>query len=112
MEENTRFISFKCKLELSIYSFLLPLIFICYRFFRDDLVEICKQKKHFKILKYNLPYLFYLNLPKIFSIICILIVTSNAKGENNSSRDTLIIKNYHVIVEKQKRKKAFLLLFF
>ena len=108
---NLNFVSFKCKIKLSIYAFLLPLIFICYRYFRDELFEIIKPTYSFKFLKYNMPYLFYLYLPKIFSIIFILIIKSNAKGEMNSSRDTLIIKNYRIIIESQKRKKAFLFLF-
>ena len=112
MEENERFISCKCKLQLSIYAFLIPLLFICIRYFHDELFEICNPKKSFKILKYNLPYLFYLYLPKIFSIICILIVKSNSNGENNSSeRISLSIKNYHINVVKEKRKKVFILFF-
>ena len=111
MEKNDRLISCKCKLQLSVYAFLLPFIFICYRFFRDELFAISKPEESFKILKYNLPYLFYLYLPKILSIICIEIVKSNAKGETYSTRETLVIKNYHITVESQKRKKVYLLLF-
>ena len=113
MEEKVRFISCNCKLKLSIYAFLLPFLFICIRFFRDESFEISEPRKSFKILKYNLPYLFYLYLPKIFSIICIFMVKSNAKVETNSSERTssLITKNYHINVEKEKRKKVLYLFF-
>ena len=110
MEENPRFISCKCKLKLSIYAFLLPFLFIFIRYCRDESFEISNPPKSFKILKYNFPYLFYLYLPKIFSIICILIVKSNAKGEADSSQRTSL-KYYHINVEKEKRKKALLLFF-
>jgi hypothetical protein len=111
MEEKFRLISCKCELKLYIYAFLLPFLFICIRYFRDESYEICKPKYAFKILKYNLPHLFYLHLPKIFSIICILIVKFNARGESISSEENLIIKNYHITVEKRKKKKVILLLF-
>ena len=110
MEEDERFISCKCKLKLSIYAFLLPFLFIFIRYCRDESFEISNPRKSFKILKYNFPYLFYLYLPKIFSIICILIVKSNAKGEADSSQRTSL-KNYHINVEKEKRKKVLLLFF-
>jgi hypothetical protein len=63
------------------------------------------------ILKYNLPYLFYLFLPKIFSFIFILIIKCNTKGESNSSNENIVVKNYHIAVEKRNKKKFLSLIY-
>ena len=104
MEEKVGLFSCKCELKISIYTFLLPLLYICIRYCHDEIIERSKPEVSFKLLKYNFPYLFYNYLPKILSIFCILIIKSNAKGEISSSNKNIIIRNYHITVEKENRK--------
>ena len=111
MEEKIGLLSCKCDRRISIYAFLLPILFIFVRYCHDEIIDRCKPELSYKLLKYNFPYLFYNYLPKILSIFCILIIKSNAKGEISSSNKNIIIRNYHITVEKENRKK-FLLLFF
>ena len=110
MEEKVRLLSCKCQ-KISIFAFLLPLSYIFINYFNDEIIERCKPKLSFKLLKYNFPYIFYNNLPKVLSILCIFIIKSNAKGEASSSEQNRISRNYHIIVQNENRKK-FLVLFF
>ena len=64
-EKKAKCVSFNCKF-ISLYAFLLPILYIGIRYFHDEVFHLCKPKDSLKILKYNLPYLFYLFLPKIF----------------------------------------------
>ena len=112
MEEKIGLLSCKCDRRISIYAFLLPILFIFVRYCHDEIIDRCKQELSYKLLKYNFPYIFYNNLPKVLSILCILIIKSNAKGEASSSEQNRISRNYHIIVEKENRKKFLLLFFF
>ena len=109
MAKKARFVSFKCDLKLSIYSFSLPLFFICMRYFHEDLYHAYEPLESLKLLKYNLPYLFYCFLPKILSIFFIFIVKFNTKGESNILNENK--KIYHIMVEKKNRKKILLLIY-
>jgi len=112
-EKKFKFVSFNCKLKSSFYAFLLPFLFIAVRYCNDEvfhLYDSIKKKDNLKILKYNLPYLFYFFLPKIFSLIFILIIKSNIKGDD-SSNENLVVKNYHIAVEKRNKKKFLLLIY-
>ena len=112
MEGKQGYASCNCKLNLSYYAFLLPILYICIRYFHEEEYHICKPYNTLRILKFNLPYLFYLFLPKILSIIFILIVKSNTRRESiSSANDNIIIKNYHIAVEKGNRKKILLLIY-
>ena len=104
MEEKTGLVSCNCELKISVYTFLLPLLFIFVRYFRDEVFDRYKPEFGYKLLKYNLPYLFYLYLPKLFSIIFILIIKYMSKGETSSSNNNIRITNYHITVEKKKRR--------
>ena len=99
------------KIHLAIFVFPLSYVLIC--FLHDKMFLFSKPINTFKILKYNLPYLFYLYLPKIFSIIIILIIKSNIKNENglelNNNRTT-ITKNYHIVTINRYGKKMILYL--
>ena len=99
-------ISFSCHTKLSIYPFLLPILFMIIRFFNDKIFELSKPK--FKILKYNFPYLFYNYLPKILSIILIPIIKYNT---SHSSGHIILSRRYHFIKESENRKKLFLIIF-
>ena len=67
-ENNSKLVSFNFKLK-SAYGFLLPFLFIALRYCRDNVYHLNKPEESLKILRYNLPYLFYLFLPKLFSFI-------------------------------------------
>ena len=60
MEEKTGLVSCNCELKISVYTFLLPLLFIFVRYFRDEVFDRYKPEFGYKLLKYNLPYLFYI----------------------------------------------------
>ena len=103
MEEKVRLLSCKCE-KISIFAFLLPLSYIFINYFNDEIIERCKPEFSFNLLKYNFPYIFYHNLSKVLSILCILIIKYNAKGETNSSEQNRISRNYHIIIEMKKGK--------
>ena len=107
-EKKFNFVSFDFKLK-STYAFLLPFIFIAIRYWHDEVFHLCEPKEKLKMLKYNLPYLFYLFLPKILTFIFILIIRCNTKGESNSSNENIVVKNYHIVVEKRNKKKFLLI---
>ena len=110
-EQKTKFVSFNFKLKLSYFAFLLPFLFIVMRYCRDEVFHRCKPSENLLTLKYNLPHLFYLFLPKIFSFIFILIVKFNTKRETSSSNENLVVKNYHIATEKRNKKKSLILIY-
>ena len=111
MVEKASFIKCNCKSNLSYYPFLIPIIYIFFRYFRDQLFEISRPENSFKILRYNLPYLFYLYLPKVLSIFLISIIKSNTRSETDSQEQNIVLKNYHFIAQNKNRKKFFLLIY-
>ena len=111
MSEKKSYISYDCKAKSSIYPFLIPILFFFIRYFHDKLYEESRPVKSYKILKYNLPFLFYLYLPKILSIILIPIITFNTRGESGSINQNIGFKNYH-IMSVNKNKKKMILLFY
>ena len=109
MEEHRRKkCIFSCYTQkISFYPFLLPILYMFFRYCKDQIIEV-SSPKNYKMLKYNLPYLFYLYLPKIFAIFIIPIIIYKTKGtEGDSNRATKI---YHVIsIQKNKRKMLLLI---
>jgi len=75
-----------------------------FRYFRDKFFEISNPELSFKILRYNLPYLFYLYLPKVLSILLIPIIKFNSKGETDSGEQNILLRNYHSIAKHKNRK--------
>ena len=110
-EENSKVVSFNFNLKSSAYAFLLPFLFIAIRYCHDEVFHLCKPEEGLKLLRYNLPYLFYLFLPKLFSFIFILIIKFNTKGETNISNENIVVKNYHIAVKKRNKIKSFLLIY-
>ena len=111
-EKKSKFVSFNFKLKSSAYAFLLPFLFIVIRYWHDEVFRLNKPKDYLIILKYNFPYLFYLLfLPKIFSFIFILIIKSNIKRECKSSNENIVVKNYHIAVEKRNKKRFLILIY-
>ena len=112
-EKNSHsFITCNCNGKLHITLFLLPISFIILRFIHDKIFFLIKPEGSYKILKFNLPYLFYLYLPKIFSIIFIFIVKLNIKKEKSEKfLNTTTTKNYHIVKKHEYEKKMIILLF-
>ena len=104
-QEKKLFISCNCKSNYSFYPFLLPIIFMVLRYIHDEIIELYEPKKSFKLLRYNLPYLFYLFLSKIFAIMLIHIIKFNTKREGDPNQNNVIIRNYHKNVINVKKKK-------
>jgi drug/metabolite transporter (DMT)-like permease len=77
----------------------------------DKLFLFASNLKSFKILKYNFPYLFYLYLPKIFSIIFVFITKSKIKSESNIVERNTTTKNYHIMKINEYEKRMFFILF-
>ena len=111
MNESKSLISCNCKTKCAFYPFLLPILILFIRYFHDKMIEESKPPENFKILKYNLPYLFYLFLPKIFSFILILIIKLKIRGENTNPEQNLQLKKYHIFTENKNRKKVLLLFY-
>ena len=110
MKQKESYISCNCKNKCSLYPFLLPILFMIIRFCHDKFIINGKPEESYKILKYNLPYLFYLYLPKVLSIILIPIIKFNTKGEAVTNEKNIIKKKYHLVRENESKRK--LLLFF
>ena len=111
MSEKAPCMKCSCKSKLSYYPFLIPIIYMIIRYFQDLLFEEAEPKKSFKILRYNLPHLFYLYLPKVLSIFLIRIIKFNTKGETDSEEKNIVLRNYHFIIKHKNRKKFILLIY-
>ena len=112
MNENKSYISCDCKTKSSKYPFLLPILFFFIRYFHDKLFEESKPYLSYKILKYNLPLLFYLYLPKILCVIFVPIVKFNTRGESISNNQNIRLKkNYHLMIKSINKKKILLLFY-
>ena len=111
MNEKEPCIKCSCKSKISYYPFFIPILFMLIRYFQDLLFEITKPELSFKILRYNLPHLFYLHLPKVFSIFLISIIKLNTKGEADSEEQNIVLRNYHIIARHKNRKKFLLLIY-
>ena len=99
---------FSCDIKnISFYPFLLPIIYMIFRFCKDQFINV-SYPKNLKILKYNLPYLFYLYLPKLLSIIFIPII--KYKTEGDSHENNKLSKQYHIISIQKNKKKMVLLI--
>ena len=96
-----------CKKNGFIYPYLLPIMFMVIRLCHDRLLEIKVNK--FKALKYHLPNLFYLYLPKILSIIFIPIIKYRTKSDSTEVR--LSQKRYHLLKENTSYKRMLILFF-
>ena len=95
MEENKSKCFFSCNTQnVSFYPFLLPIIYMIFRYCKDNFINT-SYPKNLKMLKYNLPYLFYLYLPKILAIIFIPIIKSKSDvdftEEKNNKKMLLLI---------------------
>ena len=109
MEQSKSKCIFSCNTKkISFYPFLLPIIYMIFRFCKDQLINV-DYPNNLKMLKYNLPYLFYLYLPKILAILFIPIIKYKTEGHFHETNT--ISKKYHIVIIEQNKKKMFLLLF-
>ena len=111
MKENKSKCIFSCdSKKISFYPILLPIIYMIFRFCKDQFINV-DYPKNLKMLKYNLPYLFYLYLPKILAIIFIPIIKHKTEGDSHESNR--IAKNYHIVtIKKNKKKNVFINLYY
>ena len=108
MERNRSKCIFSCNMQtISYYPFLLPVIYMIFRYYKDQFINV-SYPKNLKMLKYNLPYLFYLYLPKIFAIIFIPIIKHKTEGE--SHEENRITKRYHYATVQKSKKQMLLLI--
>ena len=70
-----------------------------FRFSKDQLINV-DYPNNLKMLKYNLPYLFYLYLPKILAILFIPIIKYKTEGDSHEANK----------ISKKYRKKMLLLI--
>ena len=96
--------------KFNIYLIILPLTFVSIRFLHDKMFLFERPENTYKIFKYNLPYLFYLYLPKIFSIILFFITKWKIKSEGALVQTNILTKNYHMIKINEYGKKIILFL--
>jgi hypothetical protein len=105
MQENKPKSLFSCHTQkISFYPFLLPILYMIFRFCKDQMLN-STYPHNVKILKYNLPYLFYLYLPKIFAIIFFPIIRHQIKDDGNENNK--MIKQYHINAIQNSKKHMF-----
>ena len=110
MVEKTSLFSCYFFSNINISLIILPLSFISIRFLHDKMFLYEKPNGSYKIFKYNLPYLFYLYLPKLLSIILFFITKWKIKREGALVQTNILTKNYHIIKKNEYGKKIILYL--
>ena len=108
-ENNKHCITFNINTKKYFIPFSLPIACTCIHFFQESIFEISKQKS--KLLKYNLPLLFYYFLPKIFTIFFIPIINSYTKGESKKEEENTSMRRYHFYIKNNNTKKIFMIIF-
>ena len=109
MEEIRTKCIFSCaKQNISFYPFFLPYLYTIFRFYKDQIIN-SSYPNNYKYVKYNLPILFYLYLPKILAIIFIPIIKCKTKGESHEIKR--LSRQYHKVAIKKSKKKMFLLIY-
>ena len=91
MEEKTTCMKWNLNSYKYFYALFLPISCMSIHFFQELMIRKSENTNHYKILKYNLPLLFYYFLPKILSLF--------------------ILRRYHITIEKENRKKILILIY-
>ena len=103
----------KCILNINskkyIYALFLPISCMFIHFFQEI---IFRSSDNYKILKYNLPLLFYYFLPKLLSCIFIPIIKSKNKGESIIEEQNKVLRRYHFLIKTKDRYKILILIYF
>ena len=92
-----------------IYPGLLPISCMLIHFSQEMFVT--HNSESYKILKYNLPLLFYYFLPKIFSLIFIAIIHKKTENETLIKKEEKVLRRYHFFIQSENKKKVFFLIF-
>ena len=111
MEEKKPCLTLNLNSKKYFYALFLPISCMFIHFFQELMIRESKNENHYKILKYNLPLLFYYFLPKIFSLFILIIIKSKTKGESNVEEQNKLIRRYHITIEKENRKKILILIY-
>ena len=69
MDEKQPCMTCNWNTKLFIYPILLPIACTFIHFFQEKMFQISLPKNSNKMLKYNVPLLFYYFLPKVFTVI-------------------------------------------
>lgn len=94
-----------------LYALFLPISCMFIHFFQELMIRESKDTNHYKILKYNLPLLFYYFLPKLCSLFILIIIKSKSKGESDIEEQNKLIRRYHITIEKENRRKILILIY-
>ena len=111
MKEKKSYIKFNLNSKSYIYPFLLPIACTSTHFFQKIFYQKYRPENSYKIMKYNLPLLFYYFLPKIFSIIFIMIVKFQTKEESSKVALNKVTRRYHLLIENDNKKKIILIIY-
>ena len=111
MKEKKSYIKFNLNSKSYIYPFLLPIACTSTHFFQKIFYQKYHPENSYKIMKYNLPLLFYYFLPKIFSIIFIMIVKIKTKEESSKTALNKVTRRYHLLIEHDNKKKIIFIIY-
>jgi len=111
MNEKKSCIKFNLNSKYYIYPFLLPIACASTHFFQKIFYQKYYPENSYKIMKYNLPLLFYYFLPKIFSIIFIFIVKFKEREESSKVALNKVTRRYHLSIENDNKKKIILIIY-
>lgn len=107
MKEKKACISCKLNSCNYIYAFLLPFFCMILHIFQEKVIE----ETEYKILKFNLPLLFFYFFPKLLSLILLPIINILNKSESKEEEKNKVLRRYHFTIEKEKRSKILLLIY-
>ena len=89
------------------YAFFLPFFCMILHIFQEEMIE----ETDYKILKFNLPLLFFYFFPKLLSLIVLPIINILNKGESKEEGKNKLLRRYHFTIEKENRSKILLLIY-
>jgi len=112
MEKKQSCVTCNWNTKLFIYPILLPIACTLIHFFQERMFQISNPKDSNKMLKYNVPLLFYYFLPKVFTVIIPLSLKFFSKGESGDEYKNISMRRYHSIAEQENRKKVLFLIYF
>jgi drug/metabolite transporter (DMT)-like permease len=112
MEKKQPCVACNWNTKLFIYPILLPISCTFIHFFQEKMFQISNPKRSNKMLKYNVPLLFYYFLPKVFTVIIPLFMQLFSKGESEDEYKNISMRRYHSIAQNENRKKILFLIFF
>ena len=110
-DEKKPLIIWKINSPKYIYVLLLPFSCMLIHFFQGIMVDKFEDNKDYEILVYNLSFLIYYFLPKLLSLIILIIIKYKNKNELISDDKNKLLRRYHFSIEKEKRKNILLLIY-